>query len=181
MCVCVSPILSGKTVFADCKFYEFDWGAANEPYWRISLSSSSSCRLPADKGRREAVVDQQCGIHEIHFEKGLRKHPEQQKSTLFEFLKNCTTFPPCHLPPELGTEQLSRLEDIEIRQSFTLCQCFFPLPNTNRQWRWMPKFIPNSPPSYNSFNFPNLINFPNSPKSSNFPNLLNSSNPARDS
>ena len=36
MCVCVSPILSGKTVFADCKFYEFDWGAANEPYWRIS-------------------------------------------------------------------------------------------------------------------------------------------------
>ena len=70
MCVCVSPILSGKTVFADCKFYEFDWGAANEPYWRISLSSSSSCRLPADKGRREAVVDQQCGIHEIHFEKG---------------------------------------------------------------------------------------------------------------
>ena len=162
------------------------------------LNSSLSLSLEhllvaADKGRREAVADQQCEM-KFTLKNELRKHSRNTQSRaeaqripwptklrlFFSFLKIATNFPPrvtlLWSRAQSNCQDWKILKSVKVSGSANAYQLFL---GQNKQAMTMnAKFIPHSSPSSN---FPNLTSLPKSPKSSNFPNLLNSSNPTRDS
>ena len=144
MCVCVSPILSGKTVFADCKFYEFDWGAANEPYWRISRARAVAGCPRTKAGGRPWL------INNVEFMKFILKRveetPRAAKIHLVWVLEKLHHISPMSPSPGVGHGAIVKIGRYWNSSKFHTLPMLFP-PAQHKQAMTMnakihPKFTP---------------------------------------
>ena len=146
-------------MFADCRFYDFDWlwqmsriEGYIEPSSLLLNSSLSLSRALASCPRTKAVADQQCEMKFIlknELRKHRRKTQAEQKSKVPLDNKNpsclsldeiCATFSPTSPCSRVGRGAIVKIGRYWNLSKFpTLPMCIsFSAANTNRKWWWMP-------------------------------------------